>query len=104
MAAFVSLTVLILAVIYFIWLLKMCDKDDDQKENAKNKIVNGISMSIAISIIIAVVIFVIYLIWVVWNWCGGAMVIEADSVGEALLWFAISIVMLLYFLGFFIRK
>lgn len=104
MAAFIALTTLILAVIYFIWLLKTCDKDDNQKEKTKDKIVNGISMSIAISIIIAVVIFVIYLIWVVWYWCGGVVVVNADSVGEALFWFAISIVMLLYFFSLFIRK
>lgn len=104
MAAFIALTVLILAVIYFIWLLKMCDKDDDQKEKTKDNILNGISLSIVIFITIFVIIFVIYLIWVVWYWCGGVVVVNADSVGEALLWFVISIVMLLYFLGLFIRK
>lgn len=104
MAAFIALIILILAVIYFIWLLKMCDKDNDQKEKTKDNILNGISLSIVIFITIFVIIFVIYLIWVVWYWCGGVMAIAADSVGEALFWLVISIIMLLYFFSLFIRK
>ena len=50
MATLIALTVIILAIVYFRWLLKMCDKDDEQREKAKNKIVNGISSFIAISL------------------------------------------------------
>ena len=41
MATLIALTVIILAIVYFRWLLKMCDKDDEQREKAKNKIVNA---------------------------------------------------------------
>ena len=105
MAAFIALIILILAVVYFIWLLKMCDKDDNQKEKAKNKIVNGISMSIAISIIITVIVVVIYFIWIVWYFfCGGAMILDADSIVESFFWLIFSILMLAYVLGIFIRR
>lgn len=105
MATFIALTVLILAVVYFIWLLKICDKDNDQKEKIKDKTVNGISTFIAIAITIAVVIFIIYLIWVVWFYfCLGGMVFMSDSIGDAIMFLIISILAFLYLLGFFIRK
>ena len=35
MATLIALTVIILAIAYFRWLLKMCDKDDEQRERQK---------------------------------------------------------------------
>ena len=65
MATLIALTVIILAIVYFRWLLKMCDKDADQREKTKEKTLDGIAFFIAISITIAVVVFVIFLIWVI---------------------------------------
>lgn len=105
MATLIALTVIILAIVYFRWLLKMCDKDDEQREKAKNKIVNSVSLFIAISIIIAVIVVVIYLIWIAWYFfCGGAMILDADSIVESFFWLIFSILMLAYILSIFIRR
>ena len=105
MTTFIAFAVIVLAIVYSRWLLKMCDKDDEQREKAKNKIVNGISLFIAISIIIAVIVVVIYLIWIAWYFfCGGAMILDADSIVESFFWLIFSILMLAYILSIFIRR
>ena len=104
MATFIAFAFLVCAIVYFAWLLKMCDKDADQREKTKKKTLDGIAFFIAISITIAVVVFVIFLIWVIWYVCGGGMILEADSMGESFIWLIVSILMLAYFFGFFIRK
>ena len=104
MATFIAFAFLVCAIVYFVWLLKMCDKDADQREKTKEKTLDGIAFFIAISITIAVVVFVIFLIWVIWYVCGGGMFLEADSMGESFIWLIVSILMLAYFFGFFIRK
>ena len=104
MATFIAFAFLVCAIVYFVWLLKMCDKDADQREKTKEKTLDGIAFFIAISITIAVVVFVIFLIWVIWYVCGGGMILEADSMGESFIWLIVSILMLAYFFSFFIRK
>ena len=105
MATLIALTVIIRAIVYFRWLLKMCDKDADQREKTKKKTLDGIVFFITISITIAVVVFVIFLIWVIWYvGCGGGMIFEANSMGESFIWLIVSILMLAYFFSFFIRK
>ena len=105
MATFIAFAFLVCAIVYFVWLLKMCDKDADQREKTKEKTLDGIAFFIAISITIAVVVFVIFLIWVIWYvGCGGGMFLEVDSMGESFIWLIVSILMLAYFFSFFIRK
>ena len=104
MATFIAFAFLVCAIVYFVWLLKMCDKDADQREKTKEKTLDGIAFFITISITIAVVVFLILLIWVIWYVCGGGMFLESDSMGESFIWLIVSILMLAYFFSFFIRK
>ena len=82
MATFIAFAFLVCAIVYFVWLLKMCDKDADQREKTKEKTLDGIAFFITISITIAVVVFLIRVVWVMGYVCGGGMFLESGWMGE----------------------